>query len=528
MSRELEMSALDPKTVSIPGSGFLGRGSTTLSVLVAGLVLASCDKSTNVQPTTPGDTAASAGTPTLDWVNADPWDSGTYEQPVHVYLTTATSGAEIHYTLDGSYPTASSPKSGGSGVYIDSTRTLNAIATRSDLTNSALFRKVVRILPRHAVLDSTSAWPWTTDIYDQSLTLWLSSKTPNSVVHYTLDGSAPDRNSPIFPIAGLQIDSSRYLRTVVTLGKTFSIDSNFSQSFTLRVQGVLIHTAADPNQIYPVDLVDRWAPYRIGMVSPTRGTVIRYTTNGQPPTADSPVYRDSLLFDKYADTIVYFAGAFDTANPRILPSSVSGILCWSSTPWSKAFSYGTLIDSRDGRSYRTIRIGAQNWMAENLDFNASGSRCYGDDTLQCLRLGRLYSWPSAMGPVPYDDTSSSDGHQGVCPAGWHVPRNAEWQELVDTTGHAYGVGSQLEATSMWSGATGTDAFGFGAMPSGSFLDGTYAGLGSQANFLTASGTSESSAAYWEFFTAGYGESYALSEVNFSLGGYSLRCLQNSP
>jgi len=129
---------------------------------------------------------------------------------------------------------------------------------------------------------------------------------------------------------------------------------------------------------------------------------------------------------------------------------------------------GTLTDTRDGKKYKTIKIGEQVWMAENLNHNASGSKCYGNKLANCCEYGRLYNWKTAM---------------AVCPSGWHLPSKEEWDILYryvedgksdnSTPYEIYSetAGKFLKATNGWKdhegkSGNGEDKFGFSALPGG--------------------------------------------------------------
>jgi len=141
------------------------------------------------------------------------------------------------------------------------------------------------------------------------------------------------------------------------------------------------------------------------------------------------------------------------------------------------FAQGTLTDSRDKKTYKTVKIGTQTWMAQNLDYHGEDGflgLCYGDPVLthggsndvyyaesgaggigdmlggvmggktankntkahleNCKKYGRLYDWDEAM---------------KACPKGWHLPSDKEWQTLVDFAGGDKVAGKQLKAKNGW-------------------------------------------------------------------------------
>ena len=99
---------------------------------------------------------------------------------------------------------------------------------------------------------------------------------------------------------------------------------------------------------------------------------------------------------------------------------------------------GLFKDPRDGRVYKTVKLGSRVWMAENLKYafnDGVQSFCYLDREEYCDFLGRLYTWSGAMAMTPkYDstyDVKLTLPHQGICPDGWHVSTMEDWEDLVD-------------------------------------------------------------------------------------------------
>jgi len=157
--------------------------------------------------------------------------------------------------------------------------------------------------------------------------------------------------------------------------------------------------------------------------------------------------------------------------------------CYSTTVYSKCGDTVTynptkqFCDSRDGKAYKYVTIGMQTWMGENLNYNASTSKCYDNKTSNCTTYGRLYDWATAMAlsascNYSYCSSQISTKHKGICPAGWHIPSNAEWSTLETTVGGSSIAGTKLKATTGWfypngsTGNNGTDNYGFSALPGG--------------------------------------------------------------
>ena len=136
-------------------------------------------------------------------------------------------------------------------------------------------------------------------------------------------------------------------------------------------------------------------------------------------------------------------------------------------------------DDRDGQTYRTVQIGSQVWMAENLNYETDFSSCYKNVESNCAKYGRLYRWAAAVGKSEsecgYGKICSlpSGNIQGVCPSGWHLPDTTEWYALFSAVGGQRVAGTKLKSTSGWySSGNGTDAFSFSALPAG-YRGGSY-------------------------------------------------------
>ena len=171
-------------------------------------------------------------------------------------------------------------------------------------------------------------------------------------------------------------------------------------------------------------------------------------------------YSTNKIFQKKFSHTTTYTITLEVKNTRGISSTTSKqLLITGLTP-------GTLIDVRDGKTYNTIKIGDQWWMAENLNYETLDiSWCYNDEPANCNLYGRLYSHPA----IVY-----------ACPDGWHLPSDDEWKEMesylgmsqsdINDTGDdrkSGGVGNKLKSASGWAlGQNGSDESGFNAKPGG--------------------------------------------------------------
>ncbi|QQS06654.1 MAG: chitobiase/beta-hexosaminidase C-terminal domain-containing protein [Fibrobacterota bacterium] len=276
--------------------------------------------------------------------------------------------------------------------------------------------------------------------------------------------------------------------------------------------------------------------------SATEGATIYYTVSGSNPTKVA-----SLLNFKYTGPI--------NVNQRTtlkaiavrndISSAVSSVLYYiggstEAIPWNTSVTYGTLTDSRDGKSYKTVKIGTQTWMAENMNYKVDSSWCYANITDSCSRYGRLYQWAAAMGLDPSYNSkpwSETSPRQGICPSGWHVPSDAEWttlQTFVDPARTSAAI--KLRSSNGWlstsdSTLDGTDTYGFRALPGGqSYADIFYTG-GIYGYWWTATGNGGARAVsrFINYYQANlnYDQSKVdVGSTTLKTTEYSVRCIQD--
>ena len=253
----------------------------------------------------------------------------------------------------------------------------------------------------------------------------------------------------------------------------------------------------------------------------------------------------------------------------------------SSSEWGP-ISYGELIDERDGQIYRTVKIGNQIWMAENLNYAYiqayehrdssyqcdnfdkmycewklyeldSLSFCYNNEPDSCTKYGRLYLWDAALNcgeeenkPVCKGTRDEGIATRGICPENWHIPSYNEWMELANYVNYS---ADDLKSKSGWiDNGNGNDTFGFGGLPAGSFVEEKYSwiigepidNIGLISCFWSASpfenepsfSVSKNSSDQREIMEAcdlclESKYDFILDDVGFKLYGLSVRCVKDS-
>jgi len=191
---------------------------------------------------------------------------------------------------------------------------------------------------------------------------------------------------------------------------------------------------------------------------------------------------------------------------------------WTGTITSKDTAIAILMNKDETLTARferfSVKIGNQTWMAKNMDIEIGNSWCPGNTDSNCVKYGRLYDWETA---------------KTVCPTGWRLPDTADWNRLADAIGGAEVAGKKLKTKSGWidrddgTSGSGTDEFGFSALPSGEVINEQYLDYLVSSYWWTAVEASET----WAYYRKIRYSHDRLFEESFGKAvGHSVRCIQN--
>jgi uncharacterized protein (TIGR02145 family) len=201
--------------------------------------------------------------------------------------------------------------------------------------------------------------------------------------------------------------------------------------------------------------------------------------------------------------------------------------------------YGSNITDKEGNSYKTVYIGTQQWMAENLKVskysdgttipnitdntqwqnNTTGAwSYYNNDAANNAKYGKLYNW--------YAVSPTTNGNKNVCPSGWHVPTDAEWTVLTDYLGGFAGGKMKEVGTTKWN-SPNTDATNtslFTGLPGGyRYYFGGYGSVGDYG-YWWSSTEADTSDAWLRNLGSSYGDAGRYNDSKKV--GFSVRCLRD--
>jgi len=167
--------------------------------------------------------------------------------------------------------------------------------------------------------------------------------------------------------------------------------------------------------------------------------------------------------------------------------AISFIILLSISSIALSQEYGSFIDERDGQEYKTVKIGEQVWMAENLNYTQKNvGYAYDKDSLYTAGYGRLYYGIKA---------------KIACPPGWHLPSDIEWTTLTDFLGGDSIAGGKMKVagTSLWAppNTGATNESGFSALPGGDCdVYGNFGNMGGGACFWSSTESGSSGTVMW--------------------------------
>ncbi len=202
---------------------------------------------------------------------------------------------------------------------------------------------------------------------------------------------------------------------------------------------------------------------------------------------------------------------------------------------------GPNITDTEGNTYKTVYIGTQTWMAENLKVskysdgtpipnitdNAQWSNLttgawayYNNDTTNNAKYGKLYNW--------YVVSPTTNGNKNICPTGWHVPSDAEWKLLIDFLGGASLAGAKMKEVGIinWntSNINATNSSLFTGVPGGSRnIIGVYDDIGSVGGYWSSTELDRNSAFYFHLY---YNNDLVGRYDELKVSGISIRCLND--
>jgi len=312
----------------------------------------------------------------------------------------------------------------------------------------------------------------------------------------------------------------------------------------------LILSAPTVETKYAVNISPTWATLEGSINANNQSTIVTFeydtttsykqSINATPDTINGNIFIDGSAYitGLKASTIYHF---------RVKAVNSSGTIYGRDTTFTTAgtggsriifnpdLTYGSVTDN-DGNTYKTIQIGTQTWMAENLKTTK-----YNDETaIPLVKDAVAWTELATPGYCWYTNDSVSYGalynfytiNTGkLCPMGWHIPSETEWYTLINFLGGEYFAGGKMKETGtthwMDPNTDATNSSGFSALPGGCREDdGEYNKIGYEADFWSIT-----SGSYWQDMPGCYslhwdGGLFFLGEEGLRHECFSVRCIKD--
>jgi uncharacterized protein (TIGR02145 family) len=411
-----------------------------------------------------------------------------------IQISTDTGAAKTWTTLVG-------------GSYTMVTGTLYA-RSRVGSSTSPLSMAAVQLFQRHLVFSPVAG------VYVDTQRLTISSPTQGASIYFTMDGTTPTTFSNLYSDSIVLGVGAKTIKAIsVKKGLVTSAVDSIVYRGTIPV--VVIITQPRPGPSFPTLSPGSGTystPQAVTISCSSNSVLLRYSTDGGLHWVPyvSPVLVSS------SETLS--AIALNVADTSIGGGTVETYII-STIPIVNTFD--SVTDSRDNQVYKSVTIGSQTWLAQNLNFAGNGpasiGHCYNDSASYCTIYGRLYSWADVVS-IDSSDRTVPNRVQGICPTDWHVPSDSEWNILQMAVGSVAMAGTTLKSKSGWSGSgNGTDTYGFHAMPGGNRgTDGSFGNIGTTGLWWSIQNDFRMSDLFTAVDAAGHDKT----------NGFSLRCIAN--
>ena len=248
---------------------------------------------------------------------------GTYATPQSVSITTATAGATIHYTLDGTNPTTASAVYTGP-ISVPTTTTIRALAVKPGLGDSPISSAIYAIVPATPVVSAPTFTPPSAS-YAAAVSVSITTATAGATIHYTLDGTNPTTASAVYS-GPITVTSATTIRAMAV--KAGYTDSAVSVATYVVTVAATAPTIAPPEGTYA-------SAQSVSIATSTPGATIYYTLDGSLPTVGSALYTGPFAVG-VSSTVRALAVA-----PGYGDSAVSAAM-YTITPGVSAPTYGPL------------------------------------------------------------------------------------------------------------------------------------------------------------------------------------------